>query len=175
MSAPAHRLGHEVFGHRRFPRVMLIQNRSDVAAALAQPQAFLFLWVNWAVHAMHSRALVAKAIAAWHADCPNQPVPYYTADVSDQCGEVWDALAEWLTAEGRPAGELMMPGVGSLPWVWSGHVVLHVAAPLLYDAARARSGQPQRVCGSGRTISHSRPGPRHSFPRLVAIRRGPGC
>ncbi|QDU19849.1 hypothetical protein [Urbifossiella limnaea] len=113
-----------------------IQHRSEFAAALAQPRAFLFLWVNWAVHAMHSRALVATAVAAWRAEHPDQLVPCYMADVSDQCGELWDALAEWLTAERRPAGQLMMSGAGPLLWLRSGHVVLHVPAPLQYDAAR---------------------------------------
>jgi hypothetical protein len=113
-----------------------IQNRSELAAALVQPRAFLFLWVNWAVHAMHSRALVAKAVAMWQAAHPDQYVPCYTADISKQCGELWDALVEWLTAEGRPAGQLMMSGVGPLLWVRSGHVVLHMLAPLQYDAAK---------------------------------------
>src|SRR5262245_40784929 len=83
---------------------------------------------------MSSRVLVAKAVAAWQADHPDQRAPCYIADVSDQCGEVWDALVEWLTAEGRPAGDLMLSGVGPLLWVRSGHVVLHVAAPRLCDA-----------------------------------------
>jgi len=116
--------------------VIPIGNRGELAAALEQPRAFLFLWVNWAIHAIHSRALVAKAIAAWQADHPGSPVPCYTVDVSDQCGDVWDALAEWLDKEGRPAGDLMMSGAGPLLWVQSGHVVLHVLAPLTYDAAR---------------------------------------
>jgi len=113
-----------------------IRNRSELAAALAQPRAFLFLWVNWAVHAIHSRAVVAESVAAWQAEHPDQPVSCYMADVSDQCGEVWDALTEWLTAEGRSAGQLMMSGVGPLLWLRSGHVVLHVLAPLKYDAAK---------------------------------------
>lgn len=113
-----------------------IRDRNELIAALSQPRAFLFLWVNWAVHAMRSRAVVGEAVAAWQADHPDQSVPCYTADVSDQCGELWDALAEWLTAEGRPVGQLMMSGVGPLLWVRSGHVVLHVLAPLHYDAAK---------------------------------------
>jgi hypothetical protein len=112
-----------------------IRTRSELAAALEQPRAFLFLWVNWAIHAIRSRTLVAEVVEAWQADHRDQPATCYTADVSDQQGELWDALAAWLTAEGRPAEQLMMSGVGPVLWVRSGHVVLHVAAPLQYDAA----------------------------------------
>lgn len=112
-----------------------IRDRSELAAALRQPRAFLFLWVNWAIHARNSQVVVEQVVAIWQADHPDQPVPCYVADVSDQCGEVWDALAEWLTSEGRPAGHLMMSGAGPLIWVRSGHAVLHVLAPLDYDAA----------------------------------------
>lgn len=113
-----------------------ILNRSEFTAALAQPRAFMFLWVNWAGHAMQSRALVAKTFATWQADHPEQPVPCYMADVSDQCSELWDALVERLTTEGRPAGELMMSGVGPLLWLKSGHVVLHVLAAFEHSAAK---------------------------------------
>lgn len=112
-----------------------IRNRGELAAALSQPRAFLFLWVNWAIHARNSRVVADEVIAAWQTEHPDQPVPCYTVDVSDQCGEVWDALAEWLMAEGRPAGHLMMSGVGPLLWVQLGHVVLHVLAPLQFGPA----------------------------------------
>lgn len=113
-----------------------IRDTGELAASLAQPRAFLFLWVNWAIQARNSRAVINEVVAAWHAEHPGQPVPCYTVDVSDQCGELWDALAAWLTAEGRPAGHLMMSGVGPLLWVRSGHVVLHVLAPLQYGPAK---------------------------------------
>ncbi len=113
-----------------------IRDKSELAAALAQPRAFLFLWVNWAIHARNSRAVVEEVVASWQAEHPGQPVPCYTVDVSDQCGEVWDALAAWLSADGRPAGHLMMSGAGPLLWVRSGHVVLHVLAPLQYGPAK---------------------------------------
>jgi len=118
------------------PRVTPVRDRSELVAATAQPRAFLFLWVNWAVHARNSRAVVEEVVASWQAEHPDQPVPCFVADVSDQCGELWDALAEWLTAEGRPAGQLMMSGAGPLIWVRSGHVVLHVPAPLQHGPAK---------------------------------------
>ena len=69
-------------------------------------------------------------MASWQAEHPDHPVPCCTLDLSDQCGEVWDALAAWLTSEGRPASELMMSGAGLLVSVRSGRGVLHVLAPL---------------------------------------------
>jgi hypothetical protein len=108
----------------------------DLAAAFSQPRAFLFLWVNWAIQAQQSKLLADEIIAKWHSEHPDESVPCYIADVSDQCGEVWDALAEWLTAENRPAGNLLMSGVGPLLWMQSGHVVLHVLSPINYGSTK---------------------------------------
>jgi hypothetical protein len=113
-----------------------IRDTSEFAVALDRPCAFLFLWVDWAVHARNSRRVVDDAVASWHAEHPGRPIPCYTVDVSDQSGELWDALAAWLTAEARPAVHLMMSGVGPLLWVRSGHVVLHALSPLQYGPAR---------------------------------------
>jgi hypothetical protein len=113
-----------------------IRDRSELAVAIALPRAFLFLWVNWAVHALNSRTMVDEVVACWQVQHPDQPAPCFIVDVSDQEGDLWDALHEWLTAEGRPAGNLMMSGVGPLLWVRTGHVVLHVLAPLQYGSAK---------------------------------------
>lgn len=113
-----------------------IRDTREFAAALTQPRAFLFLWVNWAIQARRSRAVVDEVVASWNGEEPCQPVPCYMVDVSDQSGDVWDALAAWLTAEGRPAGHLMMSGVGPLLWVRSGRVVLHVLAPIHYGPSK---------------------------------------
>lgn len=113
-----------------------IWDKNELAVAIAQPHAFLFLWVNWAIHARNSWAVVEEVVASWQVEHPDQPVPCYIIDVSDQSGEVWDALAEWLTAEGQPAGHLMLSGAGPLLCVRSGHVVLHVLAPLQFGPAK---------------------------------------
>lgn len=113
-----------------------IQNPADLAAALAQPRAFLFIWANWAIQARSSYSVVAQIIGSWAAEHPDQPAPCYIADVSDQCGEVWDALAAWLAVEGCPAGPIMTSGVGPLLWLRSGNVVHHVLAPIQSGVAR---------------------------------------
>ena len=113
-----------------------IRDRSELATALSQPRAFLFLWVNWASQARMSQSVVAQVVASWESEHPDVPVPCYTADVSDQCGEVWDALGEWLMAEDRTAaGPLMASGAGPLLWLRSGHMVHHVLTPFRYGSA----------------------------------------
>jgi len=108
---------------------MPIRKRGDLAEALMQPRAFVFLWVNWAVHARWSESVVRSVVEAWQAANPGLVTPCYVADLSDQCGEVWDAIREWLEAEERPACQLMMSGVGPLPWVRSGRVIAHEMNP----------------------------------------------
>jgi hypothetical protein len=80
--------------------------------------------------------VVDEVVAAWQSAHAELPLPCYVADVSDQAGEIWDALAVWLTAEGLSAGDLMMSGTGPLLWVRSGHVVFHVLATLQHGAAK---------------------------------------
>lgn len=108
----------------------------DLAAAFSQPRALLFLWVNWAIQAKQAKLLADEMISTWHSEHPDDLVPCYIADVSDQRGEVWDALTEWLTAENLPAGNLLMSGVGPLLWLRSGHVVLHVLSPIGHGSAK---------------------------------------
>lgn len=125
-----------------------IRDKSELATALALPRAFLFLWVNWAIHARNSRTVVEEVVASWQAQNPDQPAPCFIADVSDQRGDLWDALGEWLTAEGRPAGNLLMSGVGPLLWVRTGHVVLHVLAPLQHGSAKLATVSPAAFADS---------------------------
>lgn len=113
-----------------------IRTKDELAEAISQPRAFLFLWVNWASHARHAQVIVSEVVASWVWEHPNEPAPAYIVDVSDQCGEVWHALAEWLMAQGRPAGNLMMSGAGPLLWLRFGQVVLHVLAPNQHGAAK---------------------------------------
>jgi hypothetical protein len=91
---------------RKNQGVISIRNKRELAVALSQPRAFVFLWINWAGQARDSQLIVRKVVESWHTEYPDQAVPCYIVDVSDQCGEVWDALLEWLIAENCPAGQL---------------------------------------------------------------------
>ena len=113
-----------------------LRSKNDLAELLAQPRAFLFLWVNWAIHARSSQKVVVEVVESWNATNPDLPAYCYIADLSDQCGEIWDALVEWLTDEGRPPGQLMMSGVGPLLWVRTGHVIAQVLNPNQFSAVK---------------------------------------
>jgi hypothetical protein len=106
-----------------------IRTKRDVADAASQVRAFVFLSVNWAIHAKSSQALVEAVVESWQKKQPQLAAPYFIADVSEQCGEVWDELGEWLKVEGRPAGQLLMSGAGPLLLIHNAHVVVH-AFPL---------------------------------------------
>jgi len=111
----------------------IIRNKIDLAKILGEPQAILFLWVNWAVHAQNAQKHVEETVSRSQLA---SVIPIYLADVSNQEGEVWDALIEWLLLEGRPVGQLLVSGVGPLLWLRDGHVVLHVLSVNLYSAEK---------------------------------------
>ncbi len=113
-----------------------IRDTDELAAALSEPRAIIFLWVNWAIQSVGSHRIVESMMQAWESQHPDEPVPFYVVDVSTQSGELWDALANWLTAEGCPTGQLLMSGVGPLLWLQSGQVVMHVAAPLNFEITK---------------------------------------
>lgn len=102
-----------------------IQSVSDLIEARSQPKAFIFLWVNWAIQARHSQSAVRRLIDSWKAACPTVPIPAYIADLSEQAGDQWDAVRDWLRAENRPVDELTYGGYGSLLWVVAGSIVTH--------------------------------------------------
>ena len=48
-------------------------------------------------------------------------------DLSEQSGDIWDAVAEWLESQDIPdAGSLMYGGGGAIIWVRSGNIVRYV-------------------------------------------------
>jgi hypothetical protein len=107
-------------------RLIPIHSKGDLAEAATQVRAFLFLYVNWAIHAQKSMSTVEAVAATWDSSHPSIPAPCYIVDVSEQSGEVWDALADLLKNEERPVGLLMMSGGGPLLWVHEGHIAAHV-------------------------------------------------
>ena len=73
---------------------------------------------------------------------------WYFVDLSEQCGEVWDAVREWLSGEGSLANALTYGGYGALLWVRGGGVVecapyaARVDARELLAITRRVFGQP---------------------------------
>ena len=76
---------------------------------------------------------MAKVVSALQVTASGNSVPCYIADVSDQEGDLWDALAAWLIKEDRPT-QMLMSGSGPVLCLQNGHVILHMLAPLQYDA-----------------------------------------
>jgi len=103
-----------------------IANALDLDDARSQPQAFVFIWVNWAGQARQSEIVVRQLVDSWGTDHPECPAPAYRADLSDQEGEVWEAVRDWLRAEGRPVDQLAFGGGGALLLVRAGSIVLAV-------------------------------------------------
>jgi hypothetical protein len=97
----------------------------DLDEARSQPRAFVFLYVNWAIQARHSIIVVRKFLEAWQAARPTSPIPAYLVDLSDQTGEVWEAVRAWIRLEGEPVDRLTYGGYGSLLWVTSGSITAY--------------------------------------------------
>ncbi|VTS00331.1 unnamed protein product [Gemmata massiliana] len=99
---------------------------SDLDEARAQSRALVFLWVNWAIHARKSLHKVRELTLHCEKIRPELVAPIYSADLSDQQGEIWDAVRNWIEAEGRPVDHLTFSGVGPLLWLRFGRILAHV-------------------------------------------------
>ncbi|HEX3315143.1 MAG TPA: hypothetical protein VHR72_09655 [Gemmataceae bacterium] len=101
-----------------------LRTAADVLEAARQQRALVFIWVSWSEHARKARVVVEKLFESWNSRHPDLPVRCYLADLSEQEGEVWDEMKEWLEYEGRSADLLMFSGIGPLLWVRRGRIVM---------------------------------------------------
>ncbi len=81
----------------------------------------LLLWVNWSTHAAQSRHVLLRAVDMQQAS--GLAIPCFSADVSEQAGELWDTLHAWLRDEPATSGELLWAGSGPTLWLRDGKVV----------------------------------------------------
>lgn len=102
-----------------------IASKDDLQEARSVPRALVFLWVNWAVQARQSEVVLNKLLESWQRAFPQHPIPVYRVDLSDQEGEVWDAIRAWLETEGRPVDPLTYGGFGALLWMSTGKILMH--------------------------------------------------
>jgi hypothetical protein len=107
-----------------------IEHVSDLHEANSQARAFIFVWVNWAIHSRHSNIVVQRPVAEWDLNHPAYQAPIYRLDLSEHRGEVWDAVKEWLVQQRVDVGSIIFSGTGSLLWTRSGRV----AASVVYAA-----------------------------------------
>jgi hypothetical protein len=78
-------------------------------------------------------------IAEWNGKHPNLITDLLRIDLSEQSGEMWNAVEEWLGSQSiSDAGSLMHGGAGSIMWVRSGTIVRYVVT-VFAPAALAKS------------------------------------
>ena len=110
-----------------------IVSKYDLEVARSLPRAVIFFWVNWSIPAIQSRAVVEQAKLLDQAF--PLAIPYFVADVSDQSGELWDALREWLQADDTATEQAAWAGSGALLWLRAGKVVHQMIDPMNYAPA----------------------------------------
>ena len=99
---------------------------NDLNGVRTLPLAFIFIWVEWAGQARMSEATFSSFLTDWDSNAPGFAVPTYRVDLSDQQGETWTTIREWLRQEGQRVDVLTYGGNGALLWVRFGCVVASV-------------------------------------------------
>jgi hypothetical protein len=108
--------------------VMLkIETIADLDILRERQCAVVFIWVDWAIHARQSAGNAERMIAEWNGKHPNLITDLLRIDLSEQSGEMWNAVEEWLGSQSiSDAGSLIHGGAGSIMWVRSGTIVRYV-------------------------------------------------
>src|SRR5262245_10641321 len=112
----------------------LIGSAADLEEARSLPRALVFIYVNWAIQARRSDAACRDFLAELQRTYPCEDVPVYRADLSEQEGEVWVGIHQWLKDDGQPHDWLSYGGYGAMLWVRSGTVRAYV--PYLAEIER---------------------------------------
>jgi hypothetical protein len=95
--------------------------------------------VNWAVQARHSEVALKRLLESCLRVFPDNPIPVYRANLSDQEGEVWDAIRAWLETENRPVDPLTYGGYGALIWMSAGKILMHTLFLAQIEASKLLS------------------------------------
>jgi hypothetical protein len=109
---------------------------ADLNEARSREHSLIFVWVNWAIQARHSEKLIRQVIETLDRDHPECKFYPYRVDVSDQEGEIWDALVTWLRNEPQCKGNILSSGCGALLWLRNGAIVASLTNALVYDRAK---------------------------------------
>jgi hypothetical protein len=107
----------------------------DLEEVRSLPRAFVFIYVGWAIQARRSQATFREFAAAWNSSEPDLPTPVYRVDLSNQEGEIWEAIRLWLRAQNQPFDELTYSGCGALLWVRLGSVIESVLSVEIVEKA----------------------------------------
>lgn len=105
-----------------------IVSEADLDEVRSLSCAVIFFWVDWSIQARQSRTNVEQAMLMGQLN--SSPIPYFVADVSDQSGELWEALRKWLQADDTATDQAAWSGSGTLLWVRSGRVIHQMIDPM---------------------------------------------
>ena len=100
-----------------------IANVADLEEALSQVNAIVFFSVQWSVQSRRSEEIAKRLVEEVNSNRSGPMIPGYRLDLSDQKGDIWDAVLTWLNHEKQPVSEMMFGGTGSLVLIRSGHIV----------------------------------------------------
>jgi hypothetical protein len=98
----------------------------ELNEARAQPRAFVFIHVNWAIQAIRSRRIAEQFVQGWQAERNHRPTAAFVVDLSEQIGRLWDGVRQWLAGEEKPVDPLTYGGYGALLWLRAGRVMEYV-------------------------------------------------
>lgn len=105
----------------------LVASAADLDEVRSKPRAIVFIYVNWAIQARHSDVACLDFLATLLREYPGEEIPVYRVDLSDQEGEVWVGIREWLKDENQPHNSLSYGGNGAMLWVLRGKVAAYVS------------------------------------------------
>ena len=76
-----------------------VETIADLNQLRRQTFAVVFIWVDWAIHAHHSAHTAERMITDWNRKYPSMTMVLSRIDLSEQCSEMWHAVAEWIGSQ----------------------------------------------------------------------------
>jgi len=104
-----------------------IDNIDELNALRDQQRAVVFLWVDWAIHARHSARAAEEMSDRWNHQHNDATIALSQVDLTEQSGEMWDAMNDWLASQDiADATGLLYGGAGAVIWIRSGEIIRYV-------------------------------------------------
>lgn len=89
-------------------------------------RALVFIYVNWAIQARRSDEACRGFLSELQREYKSEDIPVYRVDLSDQAGDVWEDIRNWMKDEGKPHDQLSYGGYGAMLWVRLGKIAAYV-------------------------------------------------
>jgi hypothetical protein len=113
-----------------------IVTAKDLDELRSLPRALLFIYVDWAAQARHSKSALCDFETVWASTASADAIPIHCVDLSSQEGEIWTAIRAWLKDEGQPYDLLTYGGCGALIWIRWGTVTESVPCIFQFDRVK---------------------------------------